>query len=87
MPQWKQQLKLERNPSIRYEMIRTRTIDGRTNGGRISISWFLLTMLSRAKKKKKRSKDLGALLDSCSRDDIGNFLQSADLYQKLTAAD
>ncbi len=38
-------------------------------------------------KINKRSKDLGALLDSCSRDDIGNFLQSADLYQKLTAAD
>ncbi len=24
----------------------------------------------------KRSKDLGALLDSCSWDDIGNFLQT-----------
>ncbi len=35
----------------------------------------------------KRSEDLGALLDSCSRDDIGNFLPSADLYEKLTAAD
>ncbi len=37
-------------------------------------------------KKNKRSKDLGALLDSCSWDDTGNFF-SADLYQKLTAAD
>ncbi len=27
-------------------------------------------------KKNKRSKDLGALLDSCSWDDIGNFLQT-----------
>ncbi len=35
-------------------------------------------------KDNKRSKDLGALLDSCSWDDIGNFLY---LYQKLTAAD
>ncbi len=26
--------------------------------------------------KNKRSKDLGALLDSCSWDDIGNFLQT-----------
>ncbi len=33
----------------------------------------------------KRSKDLGALHDSCSWDDIWQF--SADLYQKLTAAD
>ncbi len=33
----------------------------------------------------KRSKDLGALLDSCSWDDIGNNLE--DLHQKLTAAD
>ncbi len=27
-----------------------------------------------AKLKNKRSKDLGALLDSCSWDDVGNFL-------------
>ncbi len=29
-----------------------------------------------ASKWNKRSKDLGALLDSCSWDDIGNFLQT-----------
>ncbi len=29
-----------------------------------------------AKNKNKRSKDLGALLDSCSWDDFGNFLQT-----------
>ncbi len=34
----------------------------------------------------KRSMDLGALLDSYSWYDSGNFLH-ADLYQKLTAAD
>ncbi len=35
----------------------------------------------------KRSKDLDALLDSCSWGDIKNRQFSADLYQKLTAAD
>ncbi len=29
-----------------------------------------------AQELNKRSKDLGALLDSCSWDDIGNFLQT-----------
>ncbi len=37
------------------------------------------------KNRNKRSKDLGALLDRCSWGDIGKF--SADLYQKLAAAD
>ncbi len=36
------------------------------------------------KKENKRSKDLGALLDSCSRDDLGNFLQTC--IKKITTA-
>ncbi len=35
-------------------------------------------------KKNKRSKDLGALPDSCSWDDLGNFLQTC--IQKITTA-
>ncbi len=35
-----------------------------------------LMMTIRKKLQNKRSKDLGALLDSCSWSDIGNFLQT-----------
>ena len=48
------------------------------------VSNFTETSNGTIQNLNKRSKDLGALLDSCSRDDIGNF--PADLYQKLTAA-
>ncbi len=40
------------------------------------------------KSKNKRSKDIGALLDSCSWDDIGNFLQTCiKKYKKFTVTD
>ncbi len=42
------------------------------------ISSYIKNLLEIVVKLKinKRSKDLGALLDSCSRDDLGNFLQT-----------
>ncbi len=46
---------------------------------------YMLKMQKLQEFRNERSKDLGALLDSCSWDDFWQF--SADLYQKLTAAD
>ncbi len=40
------------------------------------LSWKFANICYLFKKGNKRSKDLGALLDSCSWDDIGNFLQT-----------